>query len=209
MFLKGWRVLNKPCLEKAAKERDSKKLFTNPQGIPAFQSTAPKLCSPWQELRPDRELLCFLPSFNFLLLFSWFMLFWLRTIPQWNPGVFWTIENVIPGLWIDLAVEGLTLCVCPRRISNVGMYGAWEVLHPWQNGNIVPEQHLLPSLPPHPRLLINLVKYTDLQLWATSDNKNGMTNKMIRKEFRWSGLPFIFGITSVPAVWDPTGAWRS
>lgn len=35
---------------------------------------------------------------------------------------------------------------------------------------------------PVPRFLINLVKYTDLQLGATSDNKNGMTYKMIRKE---------------------------
>lgn len=76
-------------------------------------------------------------------------------------------------------------------------------------GTLYQNKIFSPACPPFPRLLINLVKYTDLQLWATSDNKNGMTNKMIRKEFRWSGLPFIFGISSVPAVRDPTGAWRS
>ena len=95
-YLQGWRVLSKPCLEKAVEGRDSKKLFASRWDTPAFRSLASKLCSPRQELKPDGHLLCFPPSFYFLLRFLLFMLLLscLRTVPQWSPGGFCTIEKV-------------------------------------------------------------------------------------------------------------------
>lgn len=76
--------------------------------------------------------------------------------------------------------------------------------HVWRLRSVTPITELehctrtKSSPQPGPRFLISLVKYTDLRLGVTSGNKNGMTNKMIRKEFRWRGLPFLFALPLCP-----------